>query len=660
MKYKYFFYLFVFISVFSLQSCSVKSRIKKADKHYELGEYLAAGDLYRKAYSKVSNKDKSLRSQVAFKQGECYRLINRPRAEQAYANAIRNNYPDSISFLLYAQMLHRNAKYADAAKAYSEYLEYDSQNIVAKNGLYAVQHVGEWKNEATRYKVKKSNDFNARRASNFSPAYHGSETDVLYFTSTRQTNKKAIGKASKITGLSNNSIFFAKKNAKGKWENPEKLEDEINTTNDEGAASFTTDGQQMYFTRATYSDTSASGTHIMLSRRTGGAWSAPQIQTLFKDSTISVGHPAISPDGQSLYFVADAPGGHGGKDIWRAKNEGGDWKYIENLGAEINTSADEMFPVVRADGTLYFSSTGLPGFGGLDIFKAVETETGWIVENMGWPINSEADDFGITFEKNKERGYFSSTRKETRGYDAIWEFDLPDLVYMLEGKVFDEQGEPVSDAQIRLVSNHGVNTKTLARKDGTYRINLELDGDYVMLASARGYLNQSEKLNTYNLSNSKTFNVDFQLSPVGRPVQMDNIFYDFGKWTLRADSEEGLQELVKLLNDNPNITIEIGAHTDYVGNNTFNKDLSEKRAQSVVNYLIQAGIAKDRLTAVGYGEEQPFVVDVRTAREHKFLKENDKLTEEFVLELEPAEQEIANQINRRTEFRVLKTTYNLY
>ncbi|MDR0370762.1 MAG: OmpA family protein [Prevotellaceae bacterium] len=662
MNNKHFFSLFLSILfVISSQSCSVNQRIKKADKHYELGEYVAAGDIYRKVYSKVPNKDKLLKSTVAFKQGECYRMINRPLAQQAYANAIRNNYPDSSAILLYAQVLHRNGKYADAAKNYSLYMEYDPQNEVAKNGLYAMQHIGEWKETGTRYKVKKSTEFNIRRAADFSPAFPGDDTGVLYFTSTRQTNKKAITKNSKITGLPNNNIFFVKKNAKGKWENPEKIEDEINTTNDEGACSFTSDGRQMFFTRAVYSDSVGSGTHIMVSNRTGGAWSAPQIVQLFSDSTISVGHPAISPDGQTLYFVSDSPDGRGGKDIWRARNQDGEWKYIENLGAKINTSSDEMFPAVKSDGTLYFSSSGLPGFGGLDIFKAIESENGdWTVENMGHPINSEADDFGITFEKNKEKGYFSSTRKEVRGFDNIWEFELPDLVYMLQGKVFDEQGEPVPDAQIRLVSDHGVNTKVQARKDGSYRIDLLIDGDYVMLASARGYLNRSGKLETHHLTDSKIFTIDFQLSPVGRPVQMDNIFYDFGKWTLRADSEAGLQELIKLLNDNPNITIEIGAHTDYVGNNAFNKDLSEKRAQSVVDYLIAAGIAKDRLTAVGYGEEQPFTVDVRTAREHKFLKENDLLTEEFVLKLTPEEQEIVNQINRRTEFRVLRTTYNLY
>jgi len=374
-----------------------------------------------------------------------------------------------------------------------------------------------------------------------------------------------------------------------------------------------------------------------------------------------VAHPAISPDGQTLYFVSDSKLGLGGKDIWKATLVNGECKFIENLGPEINTSGDEMFPSVRADGTLYFASNGRPGFGGLDIFKATPKKDGsWIVENMGMPINSSGDDFGITFSGGSDKGYFSSNRSELKGNDAIWSFELPELAYGVEGKVVDEKGTALPDAVIRLVSRTGVNARVQTKKDGTYRIKLEKDMDCIMLASSRGYLNQKNKVSTQGLTDSKIYTVNFQLSAISKPIQLENIFYEFGKWDLTPASENGLQVLVKILNDNPNITIEISANTDYVGNNESNKILSQKRAKSVVDYLISRKIASDRLSSVGNGKEKPVVVDADLAEKYSFLKENDVLDEGYVIKLTADQQAIVNQINRRTEFRVLKTTYKLY
>jgi len=645
-----------------LQSCGVSSRIKKADSRFELGEYYAAGDLYKSSYGRIPYKDKSLRGYVAFRQGECYRLINNQRAEQAYLNAIRNNFADSTVFLRYAQVLHRNGKYGEALRNYQLYLQKDSSSIIAKNGIRAIQMLEEWQKNATRYVVKYDNQFNVRRASTFSPAFVNTAADELVFTSTRSADKKATAKADPITGLPKNNLFLARKNATGKWGKPELLEGEINTPEtDDGVCSFAANGKTIYFTRAQQSDLVDMGTKIYVSSRAGATWSPPQMLKIFSDSSISVAHPAIAPDGQTLYFVSDKKDGLGGKDIYRATLEGTDCKYIENLGPEINTPGDEMFPVVRADGTLYFSSNGHPGFGGLDIFKAVPQKNGgWKVENMGAPVNSKADDFGMTFAGESESGYFSSNRNEMRGYDALWSFHLPELIYLVEGKIFDDQGQTISDATIRIVGSNGMNARIQTKKDGTYRIKLEKDVDYVMLATARGFLNQKNELSTQGLTDSKTFNVNFKLSSISKPVKIENIFYEFGKWDLTPASEKSLQELVKLLKDNPNITIELSSHTDYIGDNAFNKNLSEKRAQSVVNYLIKAGIDKERLTAVGYGEEKPIVVDESLAQKYPFLKVGETLTESYILTLTPEQQEIANQINRRTEFRVLKTTYNLY
>ena len=662
MRQKLSYFIFLIIAATLLQSCSIKARIKAADKRYDIGEYFVAADLYKRIFNRIPIKDKAMRSRVAFRQAECYRFINSSRAEQAYNNAIRNLYSDSIVYLRLAQVQQRQGKYGDARKNYSIYLNKDSSSLLAKNGILSCDKVSDWKKEQSRYSVRKMDLFNVRNTDNFSPAFVSADGDALIFTSSRQFNKKVALKNNTITGLPNNNMYMARKNAAGKWEKPVIMGEEINTmSDDEGVCSFSSDGKMMFFTRSRQVLDAGLGTEICSSNRAGGTWSAPQKIKVFKDSTISVAHPAISPDGTTLYFVSDAPKGMGGKDIWKATIEKGECKFIENLGPQINTPGDEMFPTVREDGSLYFSSNGHPGYGGLDIFKATPLKDGgWDVKNVGSPINSSADDFGMTFLGKLETGFFSSNRGEAKGYDAIWSFDLPDLAYVLEGKVTDEKGNIIPDATVRLVSNTGVNARVQSKKDGTYRIKLDKDMDCVLLGTARGYLNQRNKLTTQGLTNSKSFTINFKLSSISKSIELQNIFYEFGKWDLTAASEAGLQVLVKILKDNPNITIELSSNTDFVGNNEDNKILSEKRAKSVVDYLISKEIAADRLTSVGNGEEKPVVVDAALAAKYKYLKENDVLDEAFVTKLAPDQQEVVNQINRRTEFRVLKTTYKLY
>jgi len=662
MRQKLSYFVFLIIAATLLQSCSIKARIKAADKRYDIGEYFVAADLYKRIFSKIPLKDKPTRSHVAFRQAECYRFINSIRAEQSYNNAIRNLYSDSIVYLRLAQVQQRQGKYGDARKNYGIYLQKDSSSLLAKNGILACDQVSNWRKEQSRYSVRKMDLFNVRNTDNFSPAYVSNDGDALIFTSSRQFNKKVALKNNTITGLPNNNMYMVRKNAAGKWEKPFIMGEEINTvSDDEGVCSFSFDGKMMFFTRSRQILDADLGTEICSSNRAGGTWSAPQKIKVFKDSTISVAHPAISPDGTTLYFVSDAPKGLGGKDIWKATLDKGECKFIENLGPQINTPGDEMFPTVREDGSLYFSSNGHPGYGGLDIFKATPLkEGGWDVKNVGSPINSSADDFGMTFLGKMETGFFTSNRGEAKGYDAIWSFDLPDLAYVLEGKVTDEKGNIIPDATVRLVSNTGVNARVQSKKDGTYRIKLDKDMDCVLLATSRGYLNQQNKLTTQGLTTSKSFTINFKLSSISKSVELQNIFYEFGKWDLTPASEAGLQVLVKILKDNPNITIELSSNTDYVGYNDANKILSEKRAKSVVDYLISKGIAADRLTSVGNGEEKPVVVDAALAAKYKYLKENDVLDEAFVTKLAPDQQEVVNQINRRTEFRVLKTTYKLY
>ena len=685
-------FIFVLCSLLIvLNGCSVQRKIKRADKKFAIGEYYAAGDLYKQCYSRLSTKkDRDLKGYVAFRQGECYRLINNQRATNAYNNALRCKYQlkDSTVYLHNAQVLQYQGKYKDATKNYDLYLEKHPDSYVAKAGKYACGKIDEWKKESSRYKVSEAKEFNQKRSSNFAPMFIGSNEDALMFTSNRQEKQKGstkkLKRPSNVTGQQLFQLYQTRKNAAGEWEdiNPaEGLYGDSNgeneqkndsteekggsTTAEMGVCSFTRDGRAMFFTYSKPINGKDLGAKIYFSERASGEWGEPQEVKLFADSSITVGHPALSPTGDTLYFVSDAPGGMGGKDIWMAELEGDEWIYPQPMGAGINTAADEMYPYVHEDGTLYFSSNGHPGYGGLDIFKATRDTTNkdsvvWVLYNMGAPFNGIGDDFGITFAGNTQNGFFSSNKGDKKGFDKIYRFWLPEMEFIVEGVVNDEVGNPIADAKLRIVGSDGTNSRVNARRDGTYKIKLNKEVKYVMLATARGFLNAKEKWDTKGLKDSKTYTVDFALSPISRPVKMENIFYEFGRWELTSASENELMSLVKLLNDNPNITIELSAHTDMKGNDEFNQELSQKRAQSCCDFLIKHGIEKERLTPVGYGKTKPVVADKALNKKYPFIPVDQVLNEAFILKLKSDQQEICNQINRRTEFKVLRTTYNLY
>ena len=669
--------ILVSLLTIGLCSCSVSARIKQADKRYNIGEYYQASEMYRQVFRQIDSKDKAMRAHVAFQQGECYRILNNAKAVNAYKNAIRYHYPDSIVYLHYAQVLQFQGKYKEAAAQYDIYLQAHPTDYIATAGIYACSQANTWKKQPTRYKIDLAKEFNAKRSSNFSPTFIGEDADALIFTSNRQEQKsdsKKKVRTSSVTGMPSFNLYSARKNAAGKWEEIELCEGLYAETESEeeegtqkqastaelGVASLSSDGRTMYFTYSKPINGQDLGAKIYVSQRASGEWGEAQEIKLFKDSSITVGHPSINASGDTLYFVSDAPGGYGGKDIYMAISNGSEWDDIRNLGPQVNTSEDELFPYVRQDGRLYFSSKGHPGYGGLDLFYATRQDTIWEIFNMGTPFNTNADDFGITFAGNTENGFFSSNRGQKKGYDLIYSFLLPQLEFIVEGNVTDNNGQHLSEATLRLIGNDGTNVKTQIRRDGTYRLKLNKNTRYAMLVNARGYLNEKQTFTTEGLEDSYTYQHNFVLSPISKPVKMSNIFFLFGSWELTPDSEEGLKALVKLLNDNPNITIELAAHTDLVGQNKANQELSLRRAQTVVDYLIRNGIEQERLTAVGYGEEKPAVVDEMLHKQYPYLPKEQVLDEAFITTLTAEQQELCNSLNRRTEFRVLKTTYNLY
>lgn len=657
---KYTSYILGFI-IIALSALSCKQvKLEDADYKFAQGEYFVAADMYRKIYRKIPSKKRELKGEVAFKMAESYRLINNPlRANAAYANAVRYKVNDSTVNLQYARSLHKAGDYKQAAKYYTDFLKLFPENKFALNGLEGTKVAPEWKANPTLYTIKRMELFNSNRGE-FSPMLLPPDYDQIYFTSNR---KEAIGDTiSGITGSNLNDIFMARKDESGNWMKPETVESPINSDGDEGAVSFSPQGTAMYYTQARADSVSVQIPSIYVSYRTGGAWGAgTKIQINRRDTTSVYAHPAISPSGEYLYFVSDMPGGYGGKDIWRASMVGDLVEYVENLGPEINTAGDEMFPYVRNDSTLYFASDGHIGMGGLDIYRADYNKTTkqWSIDNMKFPINSMADDFGITFEGEKESGFFSSNRNDAKGFDHIYSFVYPVITTIAEGYIVDTDDEFITNATIRVVGRDGTNMRLQGKNDGTYKLDVAQGTDYVFLASAPNHLNTRMSLKTVEQERDSTYLVDFILTPINKPVVLENIFYDFDKATLRPESKEALDGLIALLNDNPHVTIELSAHTDRKGSEEYNIRLSQRRAESVVDYLIKGGIAQDRLTAVGKGKSEPKVVTKAVVKKYDFLKEGEVLNEEFVEQLTPEEQEMADQINRRTEFKVLSVTYNL-
>ncbi len=653
------YYIFIVCSLLMV-SCGVDKNLKKGEKFLTLGEYFDAAEQFKQAYTKTPSKERDSRGKIALKMARCYDKINAtPRAIAAYRNAIRYKQASLDDRLNYARLLLKNGEYKLAAKEFQIVLDSMPDNVLAKNGLKSAQQAPMWKKEGSRYTVKRMDVFNSRRH-DYSPMLFGDSNDRLYFTSTRND---ALGdELNGITGTKSGDIYVSEKDDKGKWSKPEAIGTGLNTEYDEGACCFTPDCKEMYLTQCTTDPSAPRFAQIVTSARSDAAWGKTSPISITRDSLSNYAHPAISPDGEWLYFVSDMPGGMGGLDIWRARITSSGLGGVENLGTPINTPGDEMFPTFRPNGDLYFSSNGHVGMGGLDIYIAqVDSVTKkYKLTHPGYPLNSEADDFGMTFEGMQNRGFFSSNRKDGRGYDHIYAFENSEITTTLKGWVYEKDGYELPAAQVTIVGNDGTYHKVPVKGDGSFSMSVTPHVDYLFLASCKGFLNHKEELRVDTVLESKEYVLQFPLASITAPVLIDNIFYDFDKATLTPASTQALDALVKLLQENPHVTIELSAHCDYKGSATYNKHLSQQRAQSVVDYLIHHGIEKERLTPVGYGKERPKTIRKKLTEKYLWLKEGDVLTEDFILKQTKEHQDICNQLNRRTEFSVLRTTYKMF
>ena len=633
-----------------------QANLSDARSHYLSGAYHAASEIYRELYRNTPRSEKALRGVIAFEMAENFRAINQSaRAMEAYGNAIRLGYPDTMMYLSYARMLHRERKYSQALDAYRNFLMMQPDHPLAVNGIQGLLMAQQ--ETPSRYEVQRMELFNSTR-SEFSPMLTHRDK-MLYFTSSREDVSGET--KSLVTGLKFNDLFVAEKDVRGNWKKPTRLPDAINTEFDEGTPSFTTDGEWMYYTFSG-TDSGKSGVPaIYCSKRVNGTWSAGRPLQLVPSDTLSLfAHPALSPSGSFLYFVSDMAGGMGGKDIWRVSVASDHVTGVpQNLGASVNTVGDEMFPYMRTDSTLYFSSDGHPGRGGLDLLVAKRTQNkeGWQVTSLPQPLNSSADDFGITFMRDAENGFFSSNRDDGRGYDHLYSFVYREATITVSGLVVDQEDESLPGAAVSVEGSDGSMRPLVTNRQGEYQFRAARNVMYMFTVEADGFIKQKQSLRTTSEEKDTLYYVDFEMIPYNKPVILEHIFYDYDRATLRSESKHELDKLAAILRENPEISIEIAAHTDRHGNEAYNRDLSARRAQAVLDYLGVSGIDVGRIQTVGRGETEPMRVRKSIASQYDFLKEGDLLTEAFIEQLIPTQQAIADQINRRTEFRVLPPTF---
>ena len=657
--------LLVFLFTASMAFAQNKAT-KAADDAFADQLYLTALQKYQKASSKVKN-NKAERDRISFRIAECYRMMNNTKkAEVAYKRLVTNTkfIKDEPRVLLYyANALKSNGNYDEAIKQYTAYKEFAPKDPKAEQGIESCKMAKEWLANPTKYNVKWEKTLNSRE-DDFAPAYADKKFGSIIFTSDRDAS---MGKdIDNWTGLKFSDLFFARKDRKGEWSKP-VLADQagvLNSKSNDGVGQFDPNFMHFYFTRCYNDSQKKNGCGIYKVSRTGtNTWGDYDRVDLGGDSTSIYGHPSVTED-ETIYFSAEIPGGYGGKDIWRASKKSGKW-IKENLGPVINTAGNELFPFIRNDSILYFASDGHPGMGGLDIFRSVFSKGKWSPpENMKSPINSPADDFSIVFNgEESEEGLFASNRPGGKGRDDIYSFVIPPVYYTLEGTVTDDRSLlPLQGAEVRATGTNGRNFKYTTDEKGHYSFNkmqITANTTYDIMVTKKDYFNEKGKETTVGLEKSKDLTRNFILKPIPKkPVVLPDILYDLAKWDLKPQYQDSLQGLIETLDANENVVIELAAHTDSRDTYERNDILSQKRAQSVVDYLISRGIDPDRLVAKGYGKRVPRVLSRDVTKEGYTLKAGTVLNDSLIDQLpSTAVKEAVHQMNRRTEFSILRNDF---
>lgn len=667
-KMKYIIYFLISFIFFSSLTISAQNRhVRAGDAAFETQLYREAAEYYKKGYKKLKTREE--KAAVAFKMAECYRLTNElRRAKAQYKRLLRYNMQkENPEIVLRLGQTHLMLEEFEEADQY--FIQYDSlmgDDPQAKIAIESIKFARRSINNPKNYTIENIKKINSK-FDDFSPAFQDNNYQSLYFTTTREeaTGKNIDG----WTGEDFSDIFYSKLDRKGDWSKPETIDEEeiINTEDNEGQAVFNSRFNRMYFTRCFTSEDKPGGCIILEAKRSGRSWDEPQLVDLGVDSTDVVGHPAISEDEKTIVFAANLERGAGGKDLYISTREskGEAFGRPRNLGPLVNTRKDEMFPYFRNDTLLYFASNGHVRLGGLDIYQVIiKSDTVYSAPiNMGYPINSPSDDFGIIFDPNQqEAGYFSSNRNGGRGGADIYSFILPPLEYTISGIVTDDYTyQVIPGMDVLLKGSDGSEKKTKTLDDGTFSFNNKQvfpDTEYELVFENEGYFRQVLTESTVGLDHSEDIEMEVKLQRIpDKPILLPEILFDLAKWDLKPQFEDSLQGLIETMDANPKIVVELGAHTDARGNDEANDILSQKRAESVVDYLIIRGIDPGRLFAKGYGESVPRTLQKEIKKNDFVFPKGTILTEAYIDSLPKNQQETAHSLNRRIEFRIVGKEY---
>lgn len=668
-------------------------QIKKADTAFRYHMYDVAVTQYQKAFARMGRKaktDPDEKNRILFQIAEAYRFSGQQKsAAKQYQRCIRSGYykiAPKVYFYL-ANLQLAEGDFDEAILNYQNYLDYIPDDSAGIQGLRAGIMAKKSYAQASRYQVENVRKLNTANGE-WTPRYYDAAGTIVTFSSTREgvTGKKNDA----WTGQRFSDIFVAKQDAKEGWSQPEKLDQlgKTSTPANESDASFCKDGSVMYYTYCGGEKKKKNRCVIKTSTFDGKAWGDPVEVIIGNDSTSDFVHPFITEDGSRLFFASNRIGGSGDLDIWYAEGSGNTFSEPRNMNwkkddtyeeikayegkhfgeGRVNGPYKEAYPCLRNDTLLYFSSTGHNSMGGYDIFRAVLRDGVFTdVENLGYPLNTNADDFGICFLPGQNKGLFSSSRGKGRGGDDIYSFYLPDILFTISGTVSDESTlQPIANAEITLLGTDGQLVSVNTDAKGFYLFNsgqVNENTTYKLVVEKRNYLGAEGSETTVGLVASKDFEHNFVLSPMPRgPVVLPEILYDLGKWDLKEQYQDSLMDLIVLLEKNPRLVIELASHTDSRPIAMTNDSLSQYRAQSVVDYLIKRGIDGERLVARGYGSHMPRTLHHRTHSVYKGVSYTfdsaSVLSDEFIATLPDKNmQEAAHQLNRRTEFSVLREDF---
>lgn len=644
----------------------------KADFAYNTNSFGAAVDEYDKAMGKAG-KDKALKSCIQYQIARCHLHLNDYKSASKEFKKLLKNPPENPLFHYeYGNLLKSEGLYEEAKVQFAEYVAKAPEDERGQMALKSCDDAIYFIKNPTCHKVENVKLWNSKE-SDYSPIIADKKGTEVYFTSNRE---KSTGKANPLWDLLNEDFYFSKKDKKGKWTAPALLEgaEEVNTTYSEGSGDMDKKFSTLYFSRCFGDKKSGSGCRIYQVKQVGNKWDTPTQIALFPDSFVCV-HPTISGDGKYMIFSSNYPNGsQGGMDLWMAPYNKKEKTFANpvNMGPTINSPAHEMFPYLKADGSLYLSSDRVSGLGGLDLYvcgkEAGDKPTFRKPENLQYPLNSEGDDFGIVFEIGKETGYLSSNRKGGRGHDDIYSFNAPQAKIMLSGTVRDKNTKAII-AGAKIVFTDGLNTfETTSDATGFYKKEIPFGVAYDMTASKPQYYNDVNRGSSHGLDPLKVCNdtnivADFYLKPI-EELEFE-IQFIFNEAIMFDQFVDSVDVMVQILNDNPTMVVEIGGHTDARGSDESNMKLGTRRANAVVDSLIAHGIAKERLVAKGYGETEPRTLhkDFKGPTSLFIFPKETKLTEDYINSLDDKTDmgkkkfEDAHQFNRRISMKTLNTDY---